>query len=669
MLRAALVVSLLTTARLGAPATRDGPPPTIHASAPRPPLAPERSARARRRAVEYRVAIPDPASQYVEVTMTVERARSRRTAVAMPAWIPGSYKIRDYARHVDGLRAESLDGRPLEIRKRDKQTWELENQRRGFRVRYRVFADERSVRTNLVDTQHAVLNSPALLLYVVGELDRAVSLEVAPPPGWQVHAPLPSARRARAGAPAGTRRFAAESYDELVDSPLLLGTPALRHFSVAGARVELVVSDVARGNLDVARAAADARTIVQTYARLMGGLPLARYVMFLEAGPSDGGGIEHERSALMMVARDGFGREDGYRKLAHLIAHEFFHLWNVKRIHDRALGPFDYTREVHSRLLWFHEGFTETVENQALVRAGLTAAQEYLDALAGSWTAYQRKPGRDHEPISLVSHDAWTRLYQSSARDGNSLVSYYEKGHLIGVALDLELRLRSATRGRRGALVGVFRRLMASHGARDVGIELQDIIDAASAEAGEDMTWFFRRHVEGTTPLQLPRLLEAIGVRVISRAPWQPPPTPPGAPPSAGPTPAELQRLRAWIGLSLEDARVDNVEPGSPAARAGLMLGDELIAIDRRRVRSADDIRERLADHQPGERVVLSLFRSGQLHEVSVLVALNPHREFRLELVAPEALAPAIRQLRDDWLATCDPASPVDHCVLRAPAS
>ena len=183
------------------------------------------------------------------------------------------------------------------------------------------------------------------------------------------------------------------------------------------------------------------------------------------------------------------------------------------------------------------------------------------------------------------------------------------------------------------------------------------------------MTWFFRRHVEGTTPLQLPRLLEAIGVRVISRAPWQPPPTPPGAPPSAGPTPAELQRLRAWIGLSLEDTRVDNVEPGSPAARAGLMLGDELIAIDRRRVRSADDIRERLADHQPGERVVLSLFRSGQLHEVSVLVALNPHREFRLELVAPEALAPAIRQLRDDWLATCDPASPVDHCVLRAPAS
>ncbi len=632
---------------------------------PAPPLTTEPlGARERRRAVRFTVALPEPASQYVEVTMTVTRATRRATSIAMPAWIPGSYKIRDFARHVDGLRAETLDGRPLAVHKRDKQTWTITNRRRGFRVVYRVFADELSVRTNFVDAQHALLSSPALFLYLVGQEARPAEIELRLPPGWRAYAPLPTPTPDDP-----TPRYLAASYDELVDAPFMLGRPDARHFSIAGRRVELLLSAVAGANLELDRAAAEARDIVVTFSRLMGGLPFARYTMFLEAGPHGGGGLEHERSAMMMVQRDGFSSEGGYARLAHLVAHEFFHLWNVKRIHDRALGPFDYTREVHSRLLWFHEGFTETVENQALVRAGLTEPQDFLSALAGAWTSYRRKPGRDHEPISLVSHDAWTRLYQSSARDANTLVSYYEKGHLIGVALDLELRLRAGARGRRGSLVGVFRRLMASHGARDRGIDLDDIIAAASAEAGEDMRWFFRRHVEGTTPLQLPPLLEAIGVRVINRAPWEPPPPDPQlpAPPPEPPSP-DLERLRTWTGMQLSGTRVHNVEPRSPAAIAGLMIGDELIAIDRRRVDSQAAIEARVADHRPGERLVISLFRDGQLLERAVVPALNPHREFSFELIDAATLDPKVLRLRDAWLGTCDPAGPVNRCVLRPPA-
>ncbi|MCA9683062.1 MAG: M61 family metallopeptidase [Myxococcales bacterium] len=559
--------------------------------------------------IAYTLSIPTPTSRYVHVHLEIPDADARRTSVAIPAWAPGSYLVRDFGRHVYDLKAQRLDGAALTVERVDKQTWTVNNDGLGFAVDYRVFADELSVRTSYIDDRFALLNGTSVLLYVVGDLQRPARLTVAAPEGWDVHTALdPADNDSRDGGP---RRFVAPDYDELVDSPLLLGTPALRHFSVAGARVELVVSDVARGNLDVARAAADARTIVQTYARLMGGLPLARYVMFLEAGPSDGGGIEHERSALMMVARDGFGREDGYRKLAHLIAHEFFHLWNVKRIHDAVLGPFDYGQENYSELLWFHEGFTETMETRALLRAGLIDDEDYLQGLSAAWTGYVAKPGRNYDSMATLSRDAWIKSYQPAANHGETTVSYYEKGNLIGICLDLTLRLRSKDRGGAGSLEGLFRRLWARRDLRGrVAIDIDDIVAAASAEAGEDMRWFFDRYVYGTEELPLPALLREAGFSVEGVA-----------------VGSDNPRAAVWTGMAGSGA-VSLIEPGSPAATAGLMLDDEPIAVDGGRVHSVREANERLIDRGVGEQTSVTVFRRERLETLTIKTETNPHRRW-----------------------------------------
>lgn len=578
-----------------------------------------------RRQVDYHLEIPVPAQQWVHVTMTVAHPKGVHSQVAMPAWTPGSYLVRDHARHVDGLRVEDLAGQPLPFVQVDKQTWRVDHGRRGFRVRYRVFADEPGVRTSFVDDRHASLNGPAVFLYLVGQTSRPASLEVALPPGWQAHSALEIA-----GTTATLARFTAADYDTLVDAPIVLGTPELRSFEVERTRVELVFSAPAGSNADTARIAADLQKIVATFATLMGGLPLRRYVFLVLADETSDGGLEHGSSTLLRVQRDMFSEPAGYRRLANLAAHEFFHLWNVKRLRDAALLPYDYRGEQYTRLLWFHEGFTETIEQQVLVRADIVTPEAHLRELGESWTAYIRKPGRNHSPLGQISQDAWTKAYKPSPAHANTLISYYEKGHLLGVCLDLELRLRSAEHGQTGSLLGLFRRLVASHvkdGHPSKGLKYADIIAAASAEAGETMDAFFTKYVDGTAELPLPGLLARIGVKVTSD-------------PSS----------KAYAGLVLAaDRTIKNIEPAAPAALAGLMLGDELIAVAGRRVRSSDDALARIGERKPGERVELALFRAGRLELRTITVTADPHRSFRFELAADAT--PKTLGLRNAWLA------------------
>lgn len=576
-----------------------------------------------RRLVAYTLAIPAPTEQWVHMTMTVARPRGLRSQIAMPAWTPGSYLVRDHARHVDELRAETLDGKPLPLTQIDKQTWRVDHGLKGFRVRYRVFADDPGVRTSHVDDRHATLNGPSIFLYLVGDTDRPARVDLTLPAGWQAHTAL-----APAPSPAGLARFTADTYDTLVDAPFVLGTPELRSFTVAGTRVELVFDAAAGSNADTARIAADLQKIVTAFADMMGGLPLARYVFLLVADDTGDGGLEHADSTLMRVPRDMFSGPDGYTRVDHLAAHEFFHLWNAKRLRDAALVPYDYRGEDYTRLLWFHEGFTETMEQQALLRAKLLQPADYLRDLATGWTGFLKQPGRNHLPIGELSHDAWTKAYKPSPSHANTLVSYYEKGHYLGVCLDLELRLRAAAHGQQGSLTGLFRRLMASHGARGKGLTQADILAAASAEAGEPMDEFFTRHVDGTAELPLPELLAKLGVRVTSEAGGKP-----------------------YSGLVLApDRTLRNIEPGSPAASAGLMLGDELIAVAGLRVRTGEEVAARLADRPPGARVELAVFRGGRLELRSLTLAADPHRTFRFELAPDDALTPQTLGLRRAWL-------------------
>jgi predicted metalloprotease with PDZ domain len=581
--------------------------------------------------VRYQLSMPDPTRQYVHVRIEVAQAPAAATSLAMPAWTPGSYLIRDFGKHVYEVEAHELggQGRELDVTRTDKQTWKIANDKRGFAVEYRVFADELSVRTSYLDDRFALLNGTSVFMYVVGETTRPVQLDVAAPMGWTVATGLDSAPSSEDGVVA----YTAVDYDELADSPLLMGELEVRRFRVAGADIEFAFAAPAGSNADVDRLARDAEKITRAFARIFNGLPFDRYVYLLVGDRAGGGGLEHHDSTAMIVQPFGFADEAAYQSARRLFSHEFFHVWNVKRIHDRVLGPFDYTKESYSDLLWFHEGFTETMEARGLLRAGLLTPEQYLSGLADAWNAYEQRPGRNHTPIADLSREAWIKAYQPEANHSATTVSYYDKGSLIGTCLDLELRLRARAHNREASIEGLFRRLWAKRdpATNHAAITMDDVVAAASEEAGEDMRWFFDRYVLGTESLPLPELLERAGFVVEAE---------------------QLGERKGaagdWTGMRGRTT-VEAIEPDSPADDAAVMLGDEPLAVAGTRVRTIDEANVRIAEAE-GD-VELVVFRRDRLVEITIAAKRNPHQLWKFS--KPDAKADIdleLTRIREQWL-------------------
>jgi predicted metalloprotease with PDZ domain len=575
----------------------------------------------------YRVTLDDPVGHEIGVELAVPALGGESLDLVLPVWAPGSYLVRDFARHVFDLEARDAAGRRLPVERVEKHRWRVRAGGRAARVRYRVFAFEESVRTSYFDDAHAFWNGTSVFVYVNGELARPCEVEVQAPRGWRVTTALP-----KRGA-----RWRAAGYDELADSPFEAGTHAVHAFRAGGARFELALQGDT--NADVARLLRILRAVAQAEGQLFGGFPFTRYLFLVHALPNDGGGLEHRASCTLNVAGLSFDAEAGYRRFAELAAHELFHAWNVKRIRDRVLGPFDYSRENYTRLLWFHEGFTSFMEGPILLRAGLVEPAAHLADLAERWARYVAKPGRNVTPLSELSFEAWIKQYKPAENFTNRAISYYEKGEWA--ALALELTLREATGGRRG-VADVFRRLWRRFGARNVGLDAADVEEATSAVAGRSLDGFFRRYVHGVEELPVPRLLARAGVRVGRRAPWD-----------GEKDATRARRQRGWTGLVFTSsergrpAAVRNVVPGSPAWRAGISYGDELAAVGGRRVDAASAAR-RLQDAAPGARLRVAFFRRDRLRETTLVVGRNPERRHSFEL-DPQASARA-KAIRRGWL-------------------
>ena len=581
--------------------------------------------------VRYRVAMPEPVSHELHVTMEVPALADRPSLdLVFPAWAPGSYLVRDFVRHVYDLEVTDGHGRAVAVERLDKLRWRVRSDGRPLRVRYRVFAFEQSVRTSFLDDSHAFWNGTSVFFFVDGELARPCLVEVEAPAGWTISTALGPAR--------GKNLFRAASYDELADSPVEVGTHQRAAFRVRGTRFEVAL--YGRTNAAVPRLIESLRRIVTATGRLFGGFPFDRYLFIIHALPARGGGLEHARSTTLDIAGLGFEDEKGYLAFAELAAHEFFHAWNVKRIHDRALGPFDYTRENYTRLLWFHEGFTEHMESVILLRAGLLTAKAYLDELADGWGKYLARPGRNVTPLSELSFEAWIKLYKPAENHTNRTVSYYEKGKWAGLVL--ELLLREATGGRRG-VPDLFRRLWRDFGQTDTGLTSADVRAAAEAVAGRSLRAYFDRYIDGIDELPVPALLRRAGIEVARRRLWV----------DEGDA-TKARRLRGWAGLTFappgtppERAIIRNVVPGAPAWRAGLTYGDEVVAVADARV-TATTVGRRIADRQPGDTVGFAYFRQDLLRTAEVVLGQNPEEKWELAL-SIDAGAKA-RAIRRGWL-------------------
>ncbi len=575
--------------------------------------------------MHYRLSMPEPHAHlfHVEVEVAGEQALGD-VEVVFPVWTPGSYLVREYARHVEGLSADDGAGAGLALERLDKHRVRVRaGAARRAVVRYRVYANELTVRTAHLDGTHGYVNGAALFPYVVGRAGEPHALEVAAPPGWRVSTALEG----------GPTRFTARDYDELADSPLEIGAHRIVHFMALGRPHEIAIWG--RGNLDEGRLAGDARAIVETLAALMGGLPYERYVFIVHLTEKRRGGLEHARSTTLNVARSAFFPRETYEETLGLLAHEFFHLWNVKRLRPAALVPYDYAREQYTRLLWWFEGATSYYENVALARAGILEPKRWLKVLGQALTALERTPGARKMSVEEASFLAWVKHYRPDENSPNSAISYYLKGELVALALDLELRRRG--RSLDDALKTLWERYGAA-GVPEDGVErvVAELMRPEAARA------FFDLHVRGTEPLHLD--LATVGVRLRRR--------PASGFDDKGGAPAKTEDGRpapGFLGIELEPGprlAVQSVREGSPAHRAGLYAGDEIVAEDGFRVDRAA-LWDRLCERGPGGKLQLTVFRRDEL--VGVTVVLGPPAEDTIWLEPDPEATPEQRAAFEAW--------------------
>ncbi|MBW4471045.1 MAG: M61 family metallopeptidase [Stenomitos rutilans HA7619-LM2] len=559
--------------------------------------------------LHYKVAMPEPETHLFEVCLHVtgwHHDQGTLLDLKMPVWTPGSYLVREYARHLQDFGAASdRTNASLPWRKLSKNHWQIETQGHSdLTVRYRIYADELSVRTNHLDGTHGYFNGAALFFYIPGYEHCPLQLTIVPPPDWHVSTPLPALNT--------PHTFEAPDFDTLVDSPFEIGRHAVYEFEALGKPHQLAVCG--DGNLEPERLIPDIQKLIQVEADLFGGLPYDRYLFLLHLSSQGFGGLEHKSSCSLIYQRFGFRSKDKYDRFIQLVAHEFFHLWNVKRIRPKALEVFDYEQENYTPSLWFSEGTTSFYDLVIPYRAGIYDLRTYLIALNREITRFQMTPGRKVQPLSESSFDAWIKLYRADANSPNSQMSYYLKGEMVSLLLDLLIRERH---GNRRSMDDVMRHLWEQFGKPEVGFtptQLQQVIEGV---ADTDLTDFFERYMHRTDDLPFDEYLNPFGLRLL------------------GDSGAEDGVPYLGLTAKTESGRevVKFVESGSPARKAGIDAGDELLAMNGLRV-TADQLAERLRDFRSGDRLQLSFFHQDELR--SSTVTLAEPRATRFQVVPVE---------------------------------
>jgi predicted metalloprotease with PDZ domain len=531
--------------------------------------------------ISYRVEPHDLHAHQFRVTLTVPRPDAVQR-LSLPVWIPGSYMVRDFARHLSQLEA-TQGGRAVALTQIDKTTWQAQCGGRGaLVVSCLAYAFDTSVRAAFLDASRGFFNGTSQCLRVEGREREPHALRLAAlPRGWQVATSMPSS---------GRNAFVAADYDELVDHPFELGSFWRGAFEAHGVAHEFVVAGAWPG-LDGARLLKDTQKICETQIAFWHGTrkpkaPFDRYVFLLNAVDDGYGGLEHRASTALIAKRRDLPQQgvtvltEGYTTLLGLISHEYFHSWNVKRLKPVQLATIDYGRENHTPLLWFFEGFTSYYDDLLLRRAGLIDAPRYLALVAKNLNAVAATPGRRVQSVAQASFDAWTKYYRSDENTPNATVSYYTKGALVALALDLTLR-REGT----GTLDDVMRRLWRDSGGG--AIDEAAIAAALRAVGGRNYTKELAAWVHGTQELPLAALLEAAGVEQRSDKPG----------------------YAAALGLRLAESgngvQVKQVLTGSAAMHAGLAAGDELLAVDGWRIRRLDEAQQWLLPGQPFELLLV----------------------------------------------------------------
>ncbi|MDB6000973.1 MAG: peptidase [Rhizobacter sp.] len=588
-----------------------------------------------------------PAHQFHVTVLIADPAAKQR--FSLPVWIPGSYLVREFARHLSAMTATQGD-KAVPLLQLDKATWEADCAAgQPLTLAYDVYAFDTSVRAAFLDSNRGFFNGTGVFVRVHGAEELQQQMQIGTlPHGWKAA----TAMTPLVVDESGIGTYKAAHYDELVDHPVELGRFWRGEFTAAGVAHEFVVAG-ALPSFDGERLLADAQRICEAEIAFWhadgSAPPFKRYVFMLNAVDDGYGGLEHRASTALICGRRDLPRlaapqqakaaaepvrSDGYVTLLGLISHEYFHSWNVKQLRPAEFERYDYTRENYTELLWFFEGFTSYYDDLFLVRAGLIDKPRYLKLLAKTVTGVLGAPGRKVQSVAQSSFDAWVKYYRQDENTPNATISYYTKGSLVALALDLTLRTTGS-----GSLDAVMRRLWSD--SRGGPISEADVAKALEAVAGRSLADELMAWVHGTGDLPLRRLLDAVAVDWKFEAA------------------SVAQRLGVRVAESpLTGVQVKAVLRGGAGELAGLAPGDELLALNGWRLRRLDDAllvlepeAAALADQEPPLVVNdLLIARDQRVHTLPLVLEDSPEAGAVALTLADVPLRDAAA-LREAWLA------------------
>lgn len=574
--------------------------------------------------IGFTVSFTEPQAHYADVEMVISGLKKDYVDVKMPVWAPGSYLIREFAKNVEGFTAADAKGKVLSSQKINKNTWRV-NLAKGDQVKinYKVYAFEISVRTSFVDASHAFLSPTGIFMYVDGQINRPATIAIKPYKGWT---------RVSTGLEAVKGKeftYYASDFDILFDSPIEVGNQDVFEFDAAGVKHEVAM--FGGGNYDKEQLKRDISKIVVEETSIFGENPNKRYVFIVHNYNFGGGGLEHLNSTVLGATRNGYTNQNTYNGFLSLVAHEYFHLWNVKRLRPIALGPFNYDEENYTTNLWISEGFTAYYDNHMLRRTGFYSPEKYFDVLANDFNTVQNQPGSRVLSASDASFDAWIKQYRPNENSRNSSISYYDKGSVIGAIMDLEIM--HSTKGEKG--LDDVMKAMYDHYHKKLDRGYTDAEFKAMVEkiAGKSFDKFYADYVYGTKDVDHNQYLGYAGLKVIDEN-------------------AKKSEPSLGANVTARDGKimVTNVVRGGAAWNDGINVNDELIAINGARISDnrTNDLERVLASGKVGEKVKVTLVRDGVMKDIDVTLMKNSLVKFKI-VPLDDATAQQL-QIRNKWL-------------------
>ena len=570
--------------------------------------------------IEYVISMDEPHTHYFDIEVKASHldAKTKQQGFLdfkMAVWTPGSYLIREYAKNVEALKASSAQ-KGLKSEKINKNTWRVyfPTMTNELTLNYKVYANELSVRTSFVDASHGYMNPASVLVYVNDWKNNPSTLLIKPYKTWST---ISTGLKAL-----GNNRFEAQNLDNLIDSPIEIGNQKILSFNLKG--IPHTVAMYGEASFDDTKVTNDIQKVCEAARSVVGEHPCKDYTFLIHNLAAGGGGLEHLNSTTCQVTRTAYQSAKGYQDILSLIAQEYFHLWNVKRIRPKALGPFDYENENYTHLLWFSEGCTSFYQNYILRRANLMTEQEYLTAYLEDVNFIENQTGNQVQSVAESSWDAWIKYYRPNENSRNSTVSYYDKGAVLGGILNLEI-LRS-TQGTKN-LDDVMRYLYKEYYQKlGRGFSDEELQKAVEFIAGKKLDTFFQKYIFGTETIPYNEYFASVGMTMVDK---------------------NANTNTPYLGAEFRGGglKITSIQRNSPAYNDGLNYGDEIISIDGAKI---EDLAKFMTTKKVGDVLDIKVKRDGLEKSFKVTLTRNPKKDFALEPIV--GATPTQLALYKKWL-------------------